>query len=78
MNKPFVGQTVTFKTNEKQRIAMEVNGDNTQEVLPATIVAVWSKETVNLKVQVDGRSADLWVTSVQKGTGEYEWQPIDE
>ena len=52
---------------------------NTSELLPATVVAVWGPNTINLKVHLDGDEADLWVTSVHEGpgAGQWEWPKIE-
>jgi hypothetical protein len=38
--------------------------NNGSDVAAATITRVWSDSMVNLKVHLDGTSADLWKTSV--------------
>ncbi len=46
------------------------------QVLPMTIVAVWSDTCINGKVFLDGND-DLWVTSVVLGedNGQWDWMP---
>lgn len=76
---PTIGRVVNYRTTEKERMKMEISGDcNVQSVLPATVVAVWSPTTVNLKVHLDG-NGDMWVTSSQEGTleGQWEWPKIE-
>lgn len=77
MKKPFLGQKVIYKADESDKQYMrDIVNCNVQDELPATVVAVWSEECVNLKVHMDGDAPDLWKTSAQKGTGECEWQEI--
>lgn len=80
MNKqPKIGRTVIYKTTEAERQAMEAsNNMNSQNELPATIVAVWSETTVNLKVELDGEGS-LWKTSAQIGNdpGNWNWPQIE-
>ena len=71
---PTIGRIVLYNTTDSQRIKMKNSQNcNVSEVLPATVVAVWSPIMVNLKVHLDGEG-DLWVTSVHMGTGEGEWE----
>lgn len=70
---PTIGRTVRYKTTEADRKLMEDKPNcNVQNELPAVIVAVWSEECVNLKVQLDGEG-ELWVTSSLRGDQEMQW-----
>jgi len=76
--KPTLGRIVLFHVPESIQEKMGMaNGCNTSKLLPATIVAVWSETTINLKVHLDGEldgHGDLWMTSVQEGTDENHWE----
>ena len=53
------------------RELMAANGANTQNQLPAMIVAVWGDQptsAVNLRIYIDGPDGTLWKTSVACGT----------
>lgn len=54
------------------------NTVNTGDVLPATVLKVWSEDCINVKVFLDG-SDDYWVTSigVSEGPepGKFHWMP---
>lgn len=85
MNKPTIGRIVHYKTTESRRKAMEGNPankgayNNSQSVLPAIVVAVWSDTCVNLQVIVDGHAGTMWVTSANLGDGEGNWNwPVKE
>lgn len=64
---PSIGRTVIYKTTKEEREMLQESGCNSQEELPATIVAVWGDQptsAVNLKVHADGPVGDLWKTSM--------------
>lgn len=71
---PTIGRVVHYNVPKETQKALHQLGCNTQPQLPATIVAVWGLECVNLKVKVDGNHPDLWVTSSTEGIGEHQWQ----
>lgn len=76
--KPTIGRIVTYNTTQGQRDQMKAFSDagvsqNVQLQLPAIIVAVWSETCINVKVFVDGKGPDLWLTSINKGDGEGQW-----
>ena len=69
-----IGDTVLYiPTNDQHEVMKKAPNCNTAAMLPATVVAVWSEDTLNLKVHLDGGLPDLWVTSSIKGTGEGNW-----
>lgn len=74
---PSVGRTVIYKTTEKEREGLKALGlYNAQKELPAIIVSVWGDtpgSAVNLKVMVDGKMDDLWITSKCVGEVEGTW-----
>ena len=75
--KPTIGRTVVYKTTEADRNLMKAKGDtdgrcNVQQELPAVVVAVWSEECVNLKVNLDG-DGEIWKTSINQGDEEGHW-----
>lgn len=77
---PTIGRVVIFNTDEQFRNSLKSKGDfdgqysnHEQNKLPATIVAVWGDDCVNLKVSVDGHGPDVWVTSRMRGDNEGEW-----
>lgn len=75
---PTIGRVVIYNTTKEDQKKMEdAPNCNEQEKLPATIVAVWSNECINLKVQLDGEGS-FWVTSANKGDlpGEWNWPEI--
>ncbi|WP_319228328.1 hypothetical protein [Draconibacterium orientale] len=74
---PKLGQTVIFNVSEETGNSLQTLGCNKQTQYPATVVAVWSEECVNLKVQVDGTHPDLWITSAQRGTEANQWQEAE-
>jgi len=51
---------------------------NIQDNLPAIVVAVWSKTTVNLKVIIDGHTPYMWKTSIIMGGDNFPgcWRPV--
>ena len=77
--KPTIGRTVIYNTTEEQKTKMRVDYANVADKLPATIVAVWGTESVNLKVNLDG-PGDMWLTSITRGDepGQWNWPVIEE
>lgn len=77
--KPTIGRVVIYNTTkeEQEKMRSATNpGCNVHEKLPATVVAVWTEETVNLQVLLDGKingESTIWKTSASKGDGEGQW-----
>lgn len=84
--KPTIGRIVHYFPTDKERDALALLRCNTQNVLPAIIVAVWTNTTINVKVFIDGAHEDLWKTSVVKfeggdtenQQGKWDWPPREE
>ena len=75
--KPTIGRVVVYKTTEQDQSLMKAKSEtdgrcNVQEELPAVIVAVWSDECVNLKVNLDG-DGEIWKTSINNGNEQGQW-----
>ena len=66
---PTIGDTVIYFPDKNEQLEMEKYGNSAKE-LPATVVASWGQECVNLKVATDGTGPDLWKTSAVMGKGE--------
>ena len=74
---PVIGQQVIYIATEADTATMQgMDNCNTQEFLPATIVAVWGDNEdalVNIKVNLDGEG-ELWITSIHKGDTPGDWK----
>lgn len=70
--KPTIGRIVIYNTTAEQQIEFSHNG-NSSKKLPAIITAVFNDTQVNLKVIVDGMAHDYWVTTVDQGDNERQW-----
>lgn len=75
---PTQGRIVIYTLTDETVNALKNLGCNAQKELPAMIVAAWGDQpssAVNLKVFVDGKHEDLWITSATGATaneaGEY-------
>jgi hypothetical protein len=81
MNKPKIGRIVIYKTTEqdKKNFRDGFEHANVVDELPAVIVNVWSDTCVNVKVLTDGRTQDLWKTSINQGdqAGNWNWPVIE-
>ena len=78
--KASIGRIVHYKTTKEDReifMNQQVTGSgcNDQKILPAIVVSVHDEEgtLVNLKVIVDGELPTMWVTSVDRGIEEGNW-----
>lgn len=82
--KPTIGRIVIYKLTEQDKKVLEANVqgryNNTSSELPAMVVIVWSPQTVNLQVIVDGNIGTLWKTSVPQGDepGQWNWPKKEE
>lgn len=71
--KPTIGRIVIYHTTEQERQEMRGPTCNSQQHLPALVVAVWPT-TISIRVFSDGRpTTDLWKTSINEGTEEGQW-----
>lgn len=75
---PTQGRIVKYKLTAADRDKLSAYNktevfSNMAEELPAIITAVWSEDSVNIKVFVDGNAPDLWVTSISQGDEEGNW-----
>jgi hypothetical protein len=70
--KPTIGRIVIFNVSEQIQKEFGKNC-NDKKQLPAIITAVWSETLVNLQVIVDGMAGSYWVTTVDQGDGERQW-----
>jgi hypothetical protein len=70
--KPTIGRVVIYNTTEEQRATLSEKG-NTPKQLPAIVTAVWNESQVNLQVITDGMHGTYWVTTVDQGDGERQW-----
>ena len=72
---PSIGDRVIYHpTSDHDKQMSEAKNCNSANVLPATVVAEWGTNTVNLKVHFDGDIPDVWVTSANKGLNQGEWE----
>ena len=62
MPKIRLGDTVLFHFGPDE----DVSAYNNSRTHPATVVAVWSDDCVNLKVTPDGKAHSIWETSVNR------------
>ncbi len=79
---PTIGRIVKYKLKEEEKEQLRALSNsslsghcNISDESPATIVAVWSEDSINAKVHLDGAIPDLWVTSIQQGEepGQWNW-----
>jgi len=79
--KPTIGKVVLYNITQTDATAMaDMPNCNVQEVLPATIVAIWNDSEdyplVNLSVTLDGEGT-MWKTSISLGEGQGQFQWIE-
>jgi len=70
--KPTIGRIVIYNTTEEQRNDISTSGNKSNK-LPAMITAVFNDTQVNLQVIVDGMIGTYWVTTVDQGDNERQW-----
>lgn len=70
---PRIGTTVYYWPTKEEKVQFIQAGCNNNEVLPATVVSIQGEGIVNLKVHLDGPSADHWATSRHHGTKPSNW-----
>ena len=74
---PVLGQQVFYIVTDEEITTMNNQSNcNSQQILPATIVAVWGdtpESAVNIKIHLDGEG-DLWKTSITQGTSPGDWK----
>ena len=87
---PTVGDTVIYWPSQEDINECQARRDSGESVnvpimgqpMSAVVVAAWSPGCLNLKVQVDGNTPDLWRTSINQRaiygvtepSWEFEWQ----
>ncbi|MFA5299674.1 MAG: hypothetical protein WC389_15935 [Lutibacter sp.] len=80
--KPTIGRVVIYNTTEEQReLMLQANSAPklireagvAPKQLPAIVTSVCNESQVNLQVILDGQAGTFWLTTVDQGDNERQW-----